>query len=440
MTKAVVQVSLGGGAPASGGLVASFGQTVAITATDTSGWTQALWTLVDYPPGMGVPSGWTTAANGTYVFNPPNPTTPPPTFTLPASGALNWGKIPIRLQVNGNPVATLPNGAPSPGYNPALTDTATILSILSPHLAMPGIAAGESTQFDVMRSWTGPLMAALRLADTTSGGGGGVVAPIFFSALASLAPTATRQVQFIDAYAVEGDGGGGFFAWDAAGTQTPDGGTIVQVTGITTGRWVRIFSGPMNGAWFGMSTSGSASQTAFNSMVSACITDNFSAYIPGGTYTFTASISIPAALTLLGDPLHTALFFSGATNGGVLVGGTPGSGTFSVMGRVHGVTFEGNGSSSLCGLNVNNVQSGHVQKCGFLSWEQEGLLFLDTILMRASDNIVTQCGTATGTGRGGAIGYAALAVDSSGTTTKRTLGNCTDLLPVRPSRSPASAL
>ncbi len=52
-------------------------------------------------------------------------------------------------------------------------------------------------------------------------------------------------------YAV-GDGGGGVFYWDASSTAADNGGTIIQATGVTTGRWIRIFEGPVRLAWFGV--------------------------------------------------------------------------------------------------------------------------------------------------------------------------------------------
>jgi hypothetical protein len=41
-------------------------------------------------------------------------------------------------------------------------------------------------------------------------------------------------------YYTKGDGGGGNFMWDAASTLPDNGGTIIQPTGVTTGRWIRI--------------------------------------------------------------------------------------------------------------------------------------------------------------------------------------------------------
>ena len=52
-------------------------------------------------------------------------------------------------------------------------------------------------------------------------------------------------------YYTKGDGGGGLFYWDAASTEADNGGTIIQATAITTGRWKRVLSGAVNVKWFG---------------------------------------------------------------------------------------------------------------------------------------------------------------------------------------------
>jgi len=51
-------------------------------------------------------------------------------------------------------------------------------------------------------------------------------------------------------YYTKGDGGGGTFYWDSTSTEADNGGTIIQATGITAGRWKRVFSGAVNIKWF----------------------------------------------------------------------------------------------------------------------------------------------------------------------------------------------
>ena len=52
-------------------------------------------------------------------------------------------------------------------------------------------------------------------------------------------------------YSKAADGGGGDFFWDSSSTDADNGGTIFQVTGVTTGRWKRLYSGALNVKWFG---------------------------------------------------------------------------------------------------------------------------------------------------------------------------------------------
>ena len=59
---------------------------------------------------------------------------------------------------------------------------------------------------------------------------------------------------FVNGYYTAGDGGGGEFYWDATSTDTDNGGTIIQATGITTGRWKRLYNGAVNVKWFGAKT------------------------------------------------------------------------------------------------------------------------------------------------------------------------------------------
>jgi hypothetical protein len=171
---AQVQASINGGANQSGGLTAAFGQSVALSAPNTTGWTAAIWELYEFPPGFSTPAGWSLASSGVIYFQPSNPTTAPPTFNWPASGTNNWGKISIRLRINNNPLQRNANGSPNANFVQQYTDEATVIKVLSPNLGMPGVAFNETTQFDTLRAAVGDLMVCLRKLDVTFGGGGTV--------------------------------------------------------------------------------------------------------------------------------------------------------------------------------------------------------------------------------------------------------------------------
>jgi parallel beta-helix repeat protein len=66
---------------------------------------------------------------------------------------------------------------------------------------------------------------------------------------------------FIGGYYTDGDGGGGDFYWDAVSVEADNGGTIFQVTGTTTGRWKRIYSGSVSVKWFGAKGDGVVDDT-----------------------------------------------------------------------------------------------------------------------------------------------------------------------------------
>lgn len=74
-------------------------------------------------------------------------------------------------------------------------------------------------------------------------------------------------------YSYIGDGGGGIFYWDSDSIEPDNGGTIIQATGISTGRWKRLYSGSVNVKWFGAKGDGinddtSYVENAFNSLTS----------------------------------------------------------------------------------------------------------------------------------------------------------------------------
>lgn len=55
----------------------------------------------------------------------------------------------------------------------------------------------------------------------------------------------------VNGYYIKGDGGGGNFYWDSSSTETDNGGTIIQATGVVTGRWKRIINGDIEVEMFG---------------------------------------------------------------------------------------------------------------------------------------------------------------------------------------------
>lgn len=93
------------------------------------------------------------------------------------------------------------------------------------------------------------------------------------------------DVRYMLGRTAQGDGGGGFWRWSATSTATANDGTIVQATGVTTGRWLRIIDGPYKLEWFGDSSDwGAAFTAAAAAMPSA---GGRIKLREGGDYTFT---------------------------------------------------------------------------------------------------------------------------------------------------------
>ena len=119
-------------------------------------------------------------------------------------------------------------------------------------------------------------------------------------------------------YYAKGDGGGGLFYWDAASTEADNGGTIIQATAITTGRWKRVFSGAVNVKWFGAKGNAGLSGYApystsdevfIQKAIDFIATSNPNGgevYIPSGYYRVKSQIVISTpSITITGDGMES---------------------------------------------------------------------------------------------------------------------------------------
>jgi len=80
------------------------------------------------------------------------------------------------------------------------------------------------------------------------------------------------------------DQGGGDFFWDPNNTETDNGGTTFQVTGLSQGRWVRLYSGAINVRWFGTKGNGNTDDTSTLQHIFQVISNGRAIYFPRGTY------------------------------------------------------------------------------------------------------------------------------------------------------------
>lgn len=105
-----------------------------------------------------------------------------------------------------------------------------------------------------------------------------------------------NAVYTLSGYYAPGDGGGGDFYWDSTSTETDNGGTIIKVTAITTGRWKRQYENHVVWLeWFGINNT-DALQNCYD------VLENTGGFIfSGSEYTITSDIIIPNTPTTLSD-------------------------------------------------------------------------------------------------------------------------------------------
>lgn len=180
---AEVRASLNGGAVQTGGIVATGGESVQLSANPAglAGATQFLWEVLDRPAGFALPAGWSLAADGfTYTYAGQTP----PVFTLQSSA--NWGKYIVRLRLNGGgPSRTGRETAAQLEAIAALTDERTAISVPSID-GLLDVAYHEATQFGGTRGWVKDFKATLRLIQTLITGAGGGSGTNNHSALSNL--------------------------------------------------------------------------------------------------------------------------------------------------------------------------------------------------------------------------------------------------------------
>jgi hypothetical protein len=130
------------------------------------------------------------------------------------------------------------------------------------------------------------------------------------SALRTLNTTTIPRIK-LEGYYSRGDGGGGFFYWDSTSTEADNGGTIIKVGSITTGRWKRMVEEKLTLKHFGCKGDGLTDDT---DRIRAAVNYAYGStiYAPLGNYLISSSISL-SSTNLLGEGANTK-FFTTLTN------------------------------------------------------------------------------------------------------------------------------
>ena len=94
-------------------------------------------------------------------------------------------------------------------------------------------------------------------------------------------------------YYEKGDGGGGLFYWDYISTEADNGVTIIQATGIATGRWKRVYDNTINIKWFGAKGDNTFDNTlAIRNTIDYATTNKSSVFVPSGVYNINGILKI----------------------------------------------------------------------------------------------------------------------------------------------------
>lgn len=100
-------------------------------------------------------------------------------------------------------------------------------------------------------------------------------------------------------YYAANDGGGGTYVWNSTSTTADNGGTVIQPTGVTTGRWMLQYGGSMNVRIFGAYGDGTHDDTAaIASALSAASIAGFPVVFPDGSYAVSSALTSSAVIQM----------------------------------------------------------------------------------------------------------------------------------------------
>lgn len=168
-------------------------------------------------------------------------------------------------------------------------------------------------------------------------------------------------------YYTSGDQGGGTFYWNNTSTATDNGGTIISVTGITTGRWMRNYNNEISVKWFGAKGDGITDDTsAFISFLT--IVSGKSGFIPNPSigYLISSSLTIAQNTRIFGENKFTTRLFPNSN--------------FTFINLKNGAVLEnlfidGNQQTGI-GISMTGVDgSQRIDNCKIANWQNTCIYF-----------------------------------------------------------------
>jgi hypothetical protein len=224
-------------------------------------------------------------------------------------------------------------------------------------LAMLGGAVGLSALAGCTDAAADENVASTAGADTAASLAGASTGFLYFDTIAgagaSLGATAGKagvySVAVALGYNAPGDGGGGLFYWDPRSVATGNGGTVLAVSGVASGRWVRLYDGSVNVRWFGARGAGGDDTNAILAAIRAApspVTGGAgTVFFPPGVYGVSSPIDLGNVagercdgIRLVGAGMSQPVTAAGA-GGGTTIKCIGGGGPV-IRGSAIGVTIE----------------------------------------------------------------------------------------------------
>ena len=105
-----------------------------------------------------------------------------------------------------------------------------------------------------------------------------------------------NAVVYLSGYYAAGDGGGGLFYWHTTSTDADNGGTIIKVTGLATGRWIRTDTNMINIKMFGAVGDQVTDDTTAIQAAMTYVGSDGKIFIPEGIYLVSSALSLSCSL------------------------------------------------------------------------------------------------------------------------------------------------
>ncbi len=114
-------------------------------------------------------------------------------------------------------------------------------------------------------------------------------------------------------YSSQADGGQAFYVWNSVDTRADNGGTILQISGVTTGRWNLLYSNAVSVRWFGAKGDGATDDhVAIQAAITWAVANGCGVVIPAGTYNHSVTIHMGFSYLEVIGIGNPTLHFTGA--------------------------------------------------------------------------------------------------------------------------------